>query len=140
MYTQRLHCQELLDALPSLAVRLDGRGRVAEVNRCFEAMTQWPRAEALGRDWFATFVPERERERIRGLFRRLLLGQASGESAGVILTRDGRELAVEWRSVLMADGGVACFCRAAEGGVKNEERLRQALEASAAELRRLADM
>lgn len=99
---------DLFDEIPALVVRLDGRGRVAQVNRRFEALTGWPREEVRGLDWFDTFVPKRDRERIREVFRRDIRGEPTSGTVNPILTRDGRERDIEWQNVHQPYVGVLC--------------------------------
>lgn len=93
----------LLDVAPVLLVWLDQDGCVRHVNRWFEQITHWTAEEARGRDWFSTFVPESDRERVREVLRTASEGTPSSGTINRIVTRTDQVLEVEWRNRLLQD-------------------------------------
>jgi len=128
---------DLLDEVPVLLVRLDLDGRVCQVNRQFEQLTEWSRDEACGRDWFSTFVPERDRERIRGVFLGSLEGAATSWTINPIVTRAGEEREIEWQHrALHDDAGRAAGVVSIGLDVTDRLRAERALRERGEELRR----
>src|SRR6185369_7316069 len=60
---------KVLDAAPVLIVVLDPGGAIQFVNPFFERLIGYQLDEICGRDWFAIFAPEHEREPRRAVFR-----------------------------------------------------------------------
>mgnify|MGYP003428998084 FL=1 len=58
----------VLEQAPVIILLLGLDGRIQHVNPFFEELTGWRLVDACGRDWFSSFLPERDRERIRALF------------------------------------------------------------------------
>jgi PAS domain S-box-containing protein len=94
-----------------VVVALDRSGCVRLLNRRGCEVLGVSESGALGRSWFDTFVPERERAGVRAVFEGLLRGKVEPvefyESS--VLCRGGVERVVAWRSVVLRDeSGAAC--------------------------------
>jgi PAS domain S-box-containing protein len=88
---------------------LDLRGTILRCNPFMEEVSGYRLEEIRGREWFATFVPEHERERTKMLFTRCVQGKPTGAFTGTILTRAGQLRAIDWRAAPLTakDGAVA---------------------------------
>ncbi|MFN7875704.1 MAG: PAS domain S-box protein [Pirellula sp.] len=75
---------------------LGAKGQIRRFNPHLEKLTGWQLADVKGRDWFDTFLPQRDRERIRTLFTRALQGEPTRGYVNPIVTKDGREREIEW--------------------------------------------
>ncbi len=95
--------ENLVEMAPVIVLVLDKDGRIAHVNPHFEQLTGYALAEIRGKDWFATFVPERERGCVERVFRQALSGCPGRGNTNAILTRDGREIEVEWHDQAIRD-------------------------------------
>ncbi len=58
----------LLERVDLLAGTVDLRGRVTMMNAALLRLTGWDAGQAMGRDWFATFVPAETRAAMRAAF------------------------------------------------------------------------
>jgi PAS domain S-box-containing protein len=85
-----------IDTAPVIFLVLDPAGKVLQFNPYMEQLTGWSQEEARGLDWFDTFLPERERDRIRALYARALSGERTRANVNPIIARDGREFEIEW--------------------------------------------
>ena len=83
---------------------LDTEGRIISYNPYMEELTGYKLEQVRGRDWFSTFLPERDRERIRTVFLGAVAGSHVHGNVNAIVTADGRECEVEWRSDTLRDG------------------------------------
>ncbi|MCT8972244.1 EAL domain-containing protein [Microbaculum marinisediminis] len=95
--------ENLVEMAPVIVLVLDKDGKITHANPHFEQLTGYSIAEIHGKDWFTTFLPERERERVERVFRQALSGRPSRGNTNAILTRDGREIEVEWHDQAIRD-------------------------------------
>jgi PAS domain S-box-containing protein len=136
--------EAIIDTAPVIVLVLGPDGRVLRFNPFMERLTGRRLDEAKGRDWFDTFLPERDREPIRALFRRALGDQRTRANVNPILTRDGREIDIEWYDAPLRgpDGAlVGLLCvgqditerKRAEEALRNTEHRLQAILSTAAD-------
>ena len=88
--------ESMIRTAQSIILVLDTHGRIVRFNPYIEELTGWTLDEVRGRDWFDTFLPERNREEIRSLFSRAISGERTRGNVNPIITRDGREVQIEW--------------------------------------------
>ena len=62
----------LIDSAPAIVLVLDADGRIVSYNPYAERVLGYRLAEVKGRDWFDTFHPEDERERIERVSRAIV--------------------------------------------------------------------
>ena len=104
---ERDRAQTYLDMAGAVIVVLDLDQGVKLLNRAGHELLGYRDGELDGRDWFATVVPEAERERRRERFRRVVAGRGEPEAErfeGSFLTRDGSELILAWHLAAVRDG------------------------------------
>ncbi|MGK2952044.1 MAG: MASE3 domain-containing protein [Thiobacillus sp.] len=93
----------LVDTARVIILLLDTRGMIQHVNPYFERLTGYPLAEIQGKEWFATFIPARDRERIRALFQQSIHETPVRGNANSIVIRSGEERQIEWNDQLLRD-------------------------------------
>jgi len=101
---ERDFAESLIQTAPVIVLLLDTEGNIVRYNRYLAQLSGWPLSETRGLSWFDTFLPPRDRARIRSIFGQVL---EAGPSEGVvnpILTRDGKERVIEWNNSVMHDG------------------------------------
>jgi PAS domain S-box-containing protein len=94
---------KVLDTVQALILGLHPDGSVAFFNDHCEQITGWSRKEALGKDWFTNFLPERQRPPVRAVFRDLIEAVEENEYENPILTRCGEERIVAWHNTVLRD-------------------------------------
>ncbi len=131
--------ERVIHTVRTIVLLLSPEGKIVRFNRHFEELSGWSFDEVQGRDWFDTFLPARDRGRIRKLFRRGLRGPRTHSNINPIVTKDGRELEIEWDGAPLKDADgrlVGLLCsgrditerRRAEAALRDrEERLRTIL-------------
>ena len=120
----------VLEHLRAPAVQIDLTGHVTFVNEALLMLTGWTRAEALGADWFAHFVPNGPIARV--LFEESVrTGVVPIQHEGELLTRHGAPRTVAWDHVALR-GADGALCGIASVGQDITER--RALEARLAAL------
>ena len=98
--------RHILERVPLIGISLDPRGHLTFANDHFLKLTGWNREEALGRNWFDTFIPPEIREEIRTVFTSTMSAKTTWDfssNENDILTRDGHRLNVAWANVLTKD-------------------------------------
>ena len=96
-----------LDLAGVLFVGLDTDGRVERVNRRGCEVLGAREHEIIGRDWFATFVPERHRKEARAGFDALVAANSGRceHSRSSVVSSEGEERLIEWRSMTIHNEG-----------------------------------
>lgn len=93
---ERAFNTSLVDTAQMIILLLDTEGRISRINPYMETITGYKEAEVKGKDWFDTFLPAANHTEIRAMFKKAIVDiDVSGE-ANLIVTKDGRELMIEW--------------------------------------------
>jgi len=99
--------QEFADSLfniaDSIVVVLDTEGRIVNYNPYMARLSGYALSEVGGKEWFATFLPEADRGQIRTLFSEAITGHPTCGNINPIVTRDGREIQIEWHDTTIRD-------------------------------------
>ncbi len=105
---QRDFAEGLIATAPAIVLVLDRDGRIVRINPYMERLSGYRLEEVMGRDWFTTFLPERDRDRIRGVFQTALGGVSTRGNINPIVTKGGEERPIEWYDTILkdADGSV----------------------------------
>jgi PAS domain S-box-containing protein len=93
----------LLDNVKLVAVGLDAQGRLSYANPYFLELTGYSAHEALGSDWFSTFLPEESRPVVGAVFREILAEGMHPHVENPILTRSGEQRLISWNNTLLLD-------------------------------------
>lgn len=89
--------EALSDATTGIVLVMDPNGRITHANPFLAQLGGYESADDLiGLDWFDTFIPERDREIIRDLFRRAIAGEPIHRHRNPVRDRDGFEHEIEW--------------------------------------------
>ena len=141
--------RNVLEHTPQIGVSLDPQGRIVFANEHFLHLTGWGASEVLGRDWFASFIPEEVREEVREEMRVVFAetmhsGETGSNSTHVneILMRDGSTRRIHWFNVLTydPDGGIQDVTCLGVDLTASEKARRAAEEANRAKSEFLANM
>ncbi|MBF0524713.1 MAG: PAS domain S-box protein [Deltaproteobacteria bacterium] len=103
---ERDFIKSLIQTSPAFFAAAGASGKILLLNDAMLKALGYSLEEILQRDYLTTLVPEYERERVAGSFQKLSTSRKSIYSQNHLLTKDGRELLVEWHSsqALMANG------------------------------------
>jgi len=100
---QRDFAQNIFDTAQTIILVLDTEGRIVSFNSYLESISGYRLDEVRGRDWFSTFLPERDHENIRRLFKNAIGDIQTHGNVNPILTKDGRLLEIEWYDKTLKD-------------------------------------
>ncbi len=95
----------LLDLVEVAIVELDQDGEVRLVNRKGCEILRRDERQIVGKDWFTTFLPERMREEVRSVYRKLMSGDGDPVEyyENPVLIPDGQERIVAWHNTMLRD-------------------------------------
>jgi two-component system cell cycle sensor histidine kinase/response regulator CckA len=94
--------QRYLDSATVILLAMDPDCRVQLVNRYACSVLGWSADELIGRDWFATCVPENVRADVRERFDKLVDDGSSTNEAPVV-TKTGESRRIEWHNTILRD-------------------------------------
>ncbi|HHR85548.1 MAG TPA: PAS domain S-box protein, partial [Candidatus Acetothermia bacterium] len=102
---ERDRAQTYLDVAAVAMIALDNEGRITLVNRQGLTMLGYSEGELLGKDWFATCIPDRLRSSVRDVYKQLIAGEVDPVKyyENPILTKGGEERLVAWHNVVLLD-------------------------------------
>jgi len=131
---------KFIQSAPAFFVAVDRDGKVIMMNEALLQATCYKLEEVLGQEYLSRFVPAEDRAAVARVFDKLLTTSEATKNENHLLTRDGRQLLVEWhgRSVYDTNGALEYFFGV---GIDITERRRaeQELQAALAEVQRLKD-
>ena len=138
--TERDFRSRLIDVSPAFLVVIDAQGKTAMMNRSMLEALGYSEGEIQGTDYLSTFVSERDHELVSQVFEGLLRTGETSVNENHILTRDGRELLVEWHGcpILNAEGEVDSFFGVGVD-ITERKRMEERLRESERELRAILD-
>ena len=86
----------LVQASPTFFVAIGRDGKTLMMNEAMLTSLGYAEDEVVGTDYLTTFVPEPDRELLARIFERLVHSNEPTRNENRVLTKDGRELLVEW--------------------------------------------
>lgn len=108
---ERDFSSSLVQASPTFFVAIDPVGRTLMMNDAMLSALRYTIDEVAGRDYLSNFVPESDRSTLSGIFEQLIKSKKPTINENRVLTKDGRELLIEWhgRPVFKASGDFDYF-------------------------------
>lgn len=121
--------RDMLERVELAGVMLDRDGRVARCNRFLLRLTGWEREEAIGRDWFETFLPDENRQQVRDLFNGAIArGEIPAHHENDIVSRAGHRRRIAWNNTILRDAqGAAVGVTALGVDVTDQRRTEEEL-------------
>ena len=95
--------EQIIDTVQAIVLVLDTQGRIIRFNRQLEQISGYRLDEVRGRDWFETFLPQRDRQKIREVFAKATGNIRTTANINPIVTKDGGERNIEWFDAPLAD-------------------------------------
>lgn len=129
------------DVAEVMMVVLDREGRICQLNRKGCQLLGFPEEELVGKDWFDSCLPQRERLAIRQIFDDIICGDLPLGQKGEnwVQTHDGQELLISWSTAKLTDeqGQISHLISCGED-ITDHRRAHQALAESETRFQYLA--
>lgn len=93
---QKQKLAAILDSTPAIIMILDEGGLIQFTNPQFTAITGYSASEAMGKDWFGTFIPVKDRKWVKSKFTRAWQNVRTQGNVSPIVTKSGELREVEW--------------------------------------------
>jgi PAS domain S-box-containing protein len=102
---QKDRAQKYLDVVGVMLLVIDQNGNVSLINKKGCEILGYQEHEIIGKDWFDNFIPERIREQIKTVEKRIRAGQAKELEyyENPILTKNGQERLIAWHNTILCD-------------------------------------
>ncbi len=100
---ERDFANTLVETAPAIVLVLDKKGRVVRFNTYMEELSGYKLEEVKGKDWFSTFLPVKDHDSIRTIFRKAIDNIQTSGNINTILTKDGRDVHTEWYDKTLKD-------------------------------------
>jgi PAS domain S-box-containing protein len=101
---QRDFAESLIETAQTIVLVLDREARIVRFNPYMERLSGYRLDDVRGKDWFSTFLPERDVARIRKVFLGALDNLEVRGNVNSIVTKDGREREIAWWARTLRDG------------------------------------
>lgn len=99
---ERDFASSLVETAHAIVLVLDGDAKIVQFNRFAEELTGYSLDDVRGANWFTTFLPERERNRVRLVFKRAIQGEPVEGVVNSINTKSG-ERDITWFARALRD-------------------------------------
>ena len=103
LHKEKDFADSIIQTAQAIVLLLDTKGHIVSINPYMEAISGHQLKEVQGKDWFSTFLPELDRNRIRELFLNAIDDIQTRGNVNPIVTKDGRELIIEWYDKTLKD-------------------------------------
>jgi len=96
----------LIQSSPIFFVAISGKGKTIMMNQAMLEALGYKKEEVIGTDYSKVFVPEHDRQTVSEVFEKIIDSHDITVNENHVLTKDGRDLLVEWRGrpVFKVDG------------------------------------
>lgn len=98
---ERRFNEAIVQSSPAFIVAVGYDGRVIMMNRSMRDELGYGEEETVGADFVSTFIPEEERDSIRGVLGRAIGIEGPSVNRNRILAKDGRMIDCEWRGMAL---------------------------------------
>jgi PAS domain S-box-containing protein len=93
----------MVQTAQAIVLVLDTTGCIMSFNPYLERISGYPLREVQGKDWFSTFLPERNRDSTRELFRKAIADIQTRGNVDEIIAKDGHKIDIEWYDKTLKD-------------------------------------
>ncbi len=130
----------LIQASPAFFVAISPEGETLMMNEAMLQALGYALEEVAGKDYLTTFVPESDREIVSVVFQTLALTKKPTINENSILTREGKQLLVEWRGrFVFKNNGELDFFFGVGNDITERKQAENALQVSEARFRDLTE-
>jgi PAS domain S-box-containing protein len=103
---ERNRAQKYLDVAGIMFVAIDVEGKVTLINKKGCEILGYAEKEIAGKNWFDNFLPEQSRDKVKGVFDKIVKGELESVEyyENPVLTKKGDERLIAWNNTILRDG------------------------------------
>ena len=101
--SERDFAESLVNTAQAIILVLDAKGRIVRFNPYLERISGYSLDEVRGKDWFSTFLPERNHTKTRAQFQEAVSDIKTRGNVAPIVAKDGSEREIEWYDKTLKD-------------------------------------
>ncbi|MBC8400255.1 MAG: PAS domain S-box protein [Candidatus Marinimicrobia bacterium] len=133
--------EQLIDTASTIILTLDDKANITLFNKFAGELTGYKREEVLGKNWFGTFIPDRDRVVIPQVFKDVLEEMPSSSyHENPIMCKDGSERLIAWNNTVLKDDNAKIFGVLSMGyDITERKRVEEKLQKSEERYRLLFD-
>ncbi|WP_457551986.1 MASE3 domain-containing protein [Desulfobacula sp.] len=135
---ERDRAQKYFDVAGVILVVINADQKVARINQKGCEILGYDESEIIGKNWFDTFVPEKQREKTRNFFIKLATGNAEQVNffKNHVLTKDNKERLIAWYNSVLRNGDGKIIATLSSGeDITEKKQVEEALKQSEAKYR-----
>ena len=132
-----------IDLVGMIIVVINKDGTVALLNKKGSEILKIDAKDAIGKNWFETFIPESDRERVKKVFAKIISGDLTGVEIleNKIVSTDGTERLVLWHNTFLKDESGNIYASLASGeDITESAKFKQELIDKTTELERINNL
>lgn len=141
LFIEKQRAQQFLDVAGVMIVVIDRHQNTLLINKEGCEVLGANESEIVGRNWFDHFLPEGERERVKGAFSDLIASRIDPVEyyENRVLTKSGKEKIIAWHNTLLRNESGEIFATLSSGeDITERKASEEALHRNQEELRSLA--
>ena len=96
LHREREFATSILETIHAVVLVLDTQGRIVRFNQFMEMLSGYTLREVRHKDWFSTFLPECDQDRMHEVFQRSLRGIPVDGEISTIVTKSGDRREIAW--------------------------------------------
>ncbi len=103
LQSERNFANNLVETAQTIILLLDTAGRIIRFNPYFERLSGYRLNEVKGKSWFTTFLPPRDRNKTKAIFKKAVGNIQTRGNVNPIIAKDGHQIFVEWYDKTLKD-------------------------------------
>jgi len=100
---EKEYVESIVRTAQTIILLLDKKGKILDFNDYMEKISGYKIEEVRGKDWFDTFLPEKDHNKIRKIFQDSVKGIQTAGNVNPIIVKDGGLRYIEWYDITMKD-------------------------------------
>jgi PAS domain S-box-containing protein len=100
---ERDFSKNLIETAQVIILVLDINGKIVSINPYMEKLLGYTSDEVRGKDWFTTYLPRGDLDKIRHIFQNAIKQNLTRGNINSIIAKDGREILIEWYDKTLRD-------------------------------------
>ncbi len=139
---ERDRAHAYFDIAGTMMVVIGDDGKVKSINQMACDVLGYKEEEIIDRDWFNTFLPDKVRDDVRGIFSRLMSGEVKPVeyNENYVVTKNGEERFIAWHNSIIRDeeGNITGSLSSGED-ITEQKKIEEQLRESEIRFRALAE-